>query len=305
MNRIIIAGSINMDIVNKVHQHPKPGETIHGLGTDYYPGGKGANQAVAASLASAQPGCAVMVGAVGTDAFGEVLLEGLRSKGVDVSHVRSEAGSSGLAFITVSEDGENNIILNAGANARVAPGQLTEEAWRDAGVVLLQNEIPWETNYAVLQAAAQRRVPVYVNPAPALRLPAEAIRLVSCLIVNETEAEFMTGIPVTGAAQAEEAAGALTARGARSVIVTLGRHGALYVGPEGSVRVPSFAVEAVDTTAAGDTFIGAFAAARAEDQPLRSSLRFASAAAALAVTRAGAQASIPARDEIERLLARE
>jgi ribokinase len=181
---------------------------------------------------------------------------------------------------------------------------LTEEVWRDAGIVLLQNEIPWETNFAVLQSAAERRVPVFVNPAPALRLPAEAIRLVSCLIVNETEAEFMTGIPVVGAAQAEEAAGALTARGARSVIVTLGRHGSLYIGPEGSIHVPSFAVEAVDTTAAGDTFIGAFAAARAEGQALQSSLRFAAAAAALAVTRSGAQASIPARDEIERLLAR-
>jgi ribokinase len=301
MKRIVIVGSINMDIVNRVRSHPKPGETVRGLGTAYYPGGKGANQAVAAAQAAGPSVRAAMVGAVGTDAFGGELLAALRGKGVDVSGVRCLEGSSGLAFITVSEDGENNIILNAGANGAVSPRLLTDAVWQDAAVVLLQNEIPWETNRAVLEQAAERGVPVYFNPAPAFRLPEDAMPLVSCLIVNETEAEFMTGIPVRNAIQAEEAADALLARGARSAIVTLGRQGSLYAGPEGSVPTPAFPVTPVDTTAAGDTFIGAFAAARAEGRPVAASLRFASAAAALAVTRPGAQSSIPARAEIDRL----
>ncbi|KIL38238.1 ribokinase [Gordoniibacillus kamchatkensis] len=300
MKRIVVVGSINMDIVNRVHAHPKPGETVQSIGTSYHPGGKGANQAVAAAQAAGSAGRVAMVGAVGTDAFGGELLGGLRSKGVDVKGVRRIEGVSGLAFITVSGDGENSIIVNAGANGAVSPLQLADDMWHDAAAVLVQNEIPWETNRAVLERAAVHGVPAYMNPAPAFRLPDDVMPLVSCLIVNESEAELMTGIPVGSAVQAEEAAGALLARGARSVIVTLGRHGAQYVGPEGSMLVPAFPARPVDTTAAGDTFIGAFAAARSEGKPLRESLRFASAAAALAVTRPGAQQSIPTRDAIER-----
>ncbi|MFC0214943.1 ribokinase [Paenibacillus chartarius] len=302
MSKIVVAGSINMDIVNRVRRHPKPGETIHGLGTAYHPGGKGANQAVAAARAAGHTDTAVMIGAVGTDAFGSVLLNALRDRGVRTEHVRAVDGSSGLAFITVSEDGENNIILNTGANGFVAAEQLTDDVWRGAAAILLQNEIPWETNRAILHLAAERGVPVYVNPAPAFRLPDSEMTYVSCLILNESEAELMTGIPVTGPVQAEEAAGALLARGVRSVIVTLGRHGSVYVGPEGSIRTPAFPVQPVDTTAAGDTFIGAYAAARAEGMPLHSALRFASAAAALTVTREGAQSSIPSRSDIDELM---
>lgn len=311
---IVVIGSINMDIVSRVRTHPKPGETVKGWGTAYYPGGKGANQAAAAALAGANVQVR-MLGAVGEDGFGEQLLASMAGFGIDTGYTLRKQGTSGLAFITVSEAGENNIILSEGAN-----GLLTKEdisaaisggLLDGAAAVLLQNEIPWEAGVSAMEAAAAQGVPVYLNPAPVREVPDDVLKLVSVLIVNETEAEALTGgrptasssSPVT-VEEAERQAAALRGRGASEVIVTLGEQGAVYAGAEGVFHQPAFQVQAVDTTAAGDTFIGAYAARRVLGASAREALRAAAAASALAVTKPGAQSSIPAWAEIDDFLRR-
>ncbi|WP_339278620.1 ribokinase [Paenibacillus sp. FSL W8-1187] len=298
-SRILVAGSINMDIVSRVARFPEPGETISGRGTSYHPGGKGANQAAAAAKAGAA--CS-MLGAVGGDPFGDALVASLEDAGVGVQSVLTKDGTSGLAIITVNEGGENHIVLSAGANGLLtAEDALAEADWRGVYAVLLQNEIPWETNEALIRSAGEAGVRVWLNPAPAREVPAELLPLLDTIIVNETEAAAVSGLPVPDRAAAE-----LLARGARRVVVTLGEQGCLCADAAGErLSVPAYAVEAVDTTAAGDTFIGAFAAASAAGTDTEAALRFAAAAAAIAVTRPGAQASIPSRDEIEAFLARE
>lgn len=301
MSRIIVTGSINMDLVNHVKEFPKPGETIHGRGVDYLPGGKGANQAVAASLAG---GDVAMIGAVGEDSFAEPLLSSLRERGVDATGVVRKPGTSGLAFITVSDAGENQIILSEGSNGKLRPEDIPAAEIAEADAVILQNEIPWETNLHAMKACRSARAKVVYNPAPVRPIPAEAYPLIDLLVVNETEAEGLSGIEVTSREDAEKAGRELMSRGARTVLVTLGAKGSLYLKAEGEpVFTPSFKVQAVDTTAAGDTFIGAFVSADARGLATPAALRFATAASAIAVTREGAQASIPTREEIERFLA--
>ncbi|QJC52578.1 ribokinase [Paenibacillus albicereus] len=300
--RILVAGSINMDIVSRVGCFPVPGETLAGRGTSYHPGGKGANQAAAAARAGAA--CS-MLGAVGSDPFGDALVASLEDAGVGVQSVLTKDGTSGLAIITVSDSGENHIVLSEGANGRLsAEDALAEADWSGVYAVLLQNEIPWATNEALLRAASEAGVRVWLNPAPARDVPAELLPLLDTLIVNETEAAAVSGLPVSGVESARAAADELLARGARRVVVTLGEQGCFCADASGlRLCVPACAVEAVDTTAAGDTFIGAFAAASAAGTDTESALRFAAAAAAIAVTRSGAQGSIPSRDEIEAFLA--
>ncbi|WP_051344145.1 ribokinase [Alicyclobacillus herbarius] len=304
MRTLAVIGSINMDVVNKVERHPKPGETIHGLGTTYSPGGKGANQAVAAARAGA---VVRMVGAVGTDAFGPELIQSLQGFGVDTQWVSTKPGSSGLAFITVARSGENNIILSSGAN-----GQLTKEdvdaaaAMLDSvDAVLLQNEIPWSVTEAALRKAHQLGKQVFLNPAPARQVEPEMLQMVDVLVVNESEAEAITGVKVDSADAADAALQSLLAGGCGCAVLTLGGAGLVCRNGRGqSIRLPAYPVEVVDTTAAGDTFIGALASAWDTDGDLLPALRFASAAAALTVTRAGAQGSIPERQEIEAFLER-
>lgn len=296
--KLAVVGSINMDIVNRVVRHPLPGETVHGLETVYSPGGKGANQAVAASRNGAD---VFMVGAVGEDPFAEPLLATLESAGVDCTRVCRKNGNSGMAFITVSRSGENNIILSEGSNGRLTPSDVEAGLSGLDGLqgVLFQNEIPWETTVCGIQAAKRLGATVYLNPAPAREVPDEVLASVDVLIVNETEAHTITGLDVGGREEAASAAALLFARGVREVIVTLGAAGSLYVHRDGEIQyTEAFRVQAVDTTAAGDTFIGVYAACRANGLPNEEALRMASAASALAVTRAGAQSSIPALDEV-------
>lgn len=302
MAHIAVVGSINMDVVIRVQQHPLPGETIHGSDLAYIPGGKGANQAVAAAKAGAD---VTMVGLVGTDSFGGELTNSLAGHGVLTEAVAAKEGSSGLAFITVDEHGENSIILSPGANGKLVPQDL-EVAWPSiAGCtgMLLQNEIPWETTMAAMKLAAEHGMRVYMNPAPALKLPAEAYSLIHCLILNETEAETMVGMDAAQEGAEAATAKALVEAGVESVVLTLGASGAVYADRAGEVvRTSAFQVRAVDTTAAGDTFIGAFAANREAGETVERALRIASAAAGLAVTKAGAQQSIPAKEEVEAFL---
>jgi ribokinase len=308
MGKIAVVGSINMDVVNRVERHPLPGETVSGLETAYIPGGKGANQAVAAARAGAQ---VLMIGAVGRDPFGGPLVEALGKAGVDTAGVLEKEGTSGMAFITVDAHGENNIILSSGANGKLGAedmeagliGAAVGYGGMGLGGVLLQNEIPWETTSAAIRRARTLGATVYLNPAPARKVEDEVLAFVDVLVVNETEATAISGMKVDSRENAEAAAQWLLGRGVREVIVTLGAAGGVYASKEGErVSVPAFRVEAVDTTAAGDTFIGAYAAARERGDSVQEALRWANAAAAIAVTRPGAQSSIPSADEVDQWL---
>ncbi|MFB5191385.1 ribokinase [Alicyclobacillus fastidiosus] len=298
---IVVVGSLNMDVVNRVEKHPLPGETIKGKGTEYIPGGKGANQAVAASRANAS---VRMVGAVGKDGFGKQLVASLNQDGIDTTNVLVKDGTSGIAFITVNDQGENNIILSEGANGALTTEDIQSIA--DAllcDAVLVQNEIPLETTYETIRAARGRATRIYYNPAPAHPVPKEILQMIDVLVLNETEASVVLNRVLTTHKEYVDAAKELVFRGAKAVILTLGPEGAIFVNEHQSVRVPAFQVSAVDTTAAGDTFIGAFASVYKGDNAMES-LRYASAASAITVTRAGAQISIPTGQEIEEFLKR-
>jgi len=291
-----------MDVVNRVKAHPQPGETIHGLSTAYFAGGKGANQAVAAARSGAQ---VRMVGAVGQDDFGRQLVEGLQADGIQVSALEVKEGLSGMAFIAVDDAGENSIILSQGANGQLTANDVVKH-WpvvqEQCRAVLLQNEIPWAATAAAIHAAADAGVKVYMNPAPACKVPEAELACIDVLIVNESEAEAICGIQPHDEASAQHAAKTLVMSGVKTVIVTMGEQGAYYANHEDQAAfVPAYRVQAVDTTGAGDTFIGAFCAAHeGKGLSVPEAMRFAAAASAIAVTRSGAQAAIPHEQEIMR-----
>jgi ribokinase len=298
MGQILVVGSINMDIINHVVHHPQPGETIKGTGTEYSPGGKGANQAAAASLSGGEVS---MIGAVGQDAFGSELIANLRKYGVQTNKMMLKTGNSGMAFITVDQNGENHIILSEGANGKLTAEDIESSFldYKGFRAVLLQNEIDWAATEYVIRTASQQGVHVYLNPAPARSLPDDVIPLIGTLILNESEAEMISGLSVKTEEQAKAAAEFLVNKGIGRVILTLGSKGALCLDQEkNEYRVAAYSVSVVDTTAAGDTFIGAFAAASESGGSLEECLHFASAAAALAVTKRGAQVSIPSKEEV-------
>lgn len=296
--RIVVLGSLNMDLVVRVQHLPAPGETLTGHSFFQAPGGKGANQAVAA----ARLGAAVqMVGRVGDDPFGTALLSSLGAAHVGTDHVSRTPGvSTGLAFIFLDDSAENVIVLEPGANGLLQVGEVDAAALaiRDACALLMQLEVPLDTViYAALSARAAG-VHVVLNAAPARPLGKELLGIVDTLVVNEAELAAIAG----PCADLEAAASALLTRGPREVLVTLGREGCLLAGREGSIRVPAFQVDAVDTTAAGDTFTAAYAVALLEGRDPKARLRFASASAAVKVTRAGAQPGMPSRSDVEEFL---
>lgn len=303
MSKIAVIGSINMDVVNYVKKHPLLGETIYGLGTAYSPGGKGANQAVAAAMAG---GDVTMIGAVGQDPFGSELIASLRRYGVRTESILTKEETSGIAFITVDASGENNIILSQGANGKLTASDIDASLHALEGVkaVLLQNEIPWETTRYAIHQVRKKGIRVYWNPTPAIKLDTDDLSLIDVIVLNETEAEEITGLSVQVEEQAKLVAKQIINAGAHTVVVTLGDRGSLFVNRDGElIRTQAFNVkEVIDTTAAGDTFIGAFVVANESGFPTEESLAFASAAAAISVTKKGAQASIPSRGEIEHFL---
>jgi ribokinase len=296
---IVVVGSINMDLVARTRTIPQPGETVTGLGFETTPGGKGANQAVAA----ARLGYPVkMVGKVGEDVFGQALLDHLAKADVGVWAVERAEGPSGVAPILVADSGENSIVVVPGANGKVDCAYLDNNAEliRGAGMVLLQLEIPLETIGHALELCAQAGVPAMLDPAPAAALPEETWSRVAWLTPNETEAAFYLG----GAMDAETAAKQLLAKGVKGVVLKRGAEGAFVADVGGRAEwVPAFPVEAVDTVGAGDCFNGAFAVALLEGNDPWKAARFASAAAAISVTRRGAQASMPNRAEVDEFLA--
>ncbi|RJL22967.1 ribokinase [Bailinhaonella thermotolerans] len=295
MTAIAVFGSANMDLVAYVPAAPRSGETVTGREFRTIPGGKGANQAVAAARAGAS---VVFLGAVGDDEFGPRLRETLDHAGVDVRRLRTVPGASGVAHIVVDDNGGNRIIVIPGANGSVTGlDDADVAALRGCDALLLQLELPMEAVLAGARAGRAAGVPVVLTPAPARELPADLLADVDLLIPNEHEAAA-----ITGAGEPRAALAALLER-VPEVALTMGERGVLY-GSRGAepLHVPAVPVRAVDTTAAGDTFAGALAVARAEGRAPAEALRFATAAAALSVQRHGASTSMPSRAEIDAAL---
>lgn len=297
---VAVVGSLNLDLVIKAPRLPAAGETVTRGIFGPFPGGKGANQAVAAARLGAR---VRMIGAIGKDAFGTQLREGLRRDGVDVSHV-IEIGDapSGVALITVDPHGQNTIVVAPGANWRLTPAHVDEAADLIARsqILLLQLEIPIETVIRAAEIAARAKVRVVLDPAPAPEspLPDRLIRLIDVINPNEVEAKALTGARVADEREARDAAERLLATGVRSVVIKLGARGAFVA--EGDVRtaLPGIQVDPVDTTAAGDAFAGALAVALGEGRSITDAARFANVAGAISVTRMGAQPSMPRRAEV-------
>lgn len=300
---IVVVGSLNVDLVARVARLLRPGETVQSRGFERHPGGKGANQAVAA----ARLGASVrMIGKVGRDAEGDMLLRSLRDAGVQTDAVSTADTTTGMALITTDDAGENSIVIIPGANATLLPGDLDAMRGLIAGarLVLTQLEVPMETVERLGAICCEENVPLMLDPAPAVPLPASLLRCITWLTPNESEAELLLG---GGSSSLDEAgrAGRLLRMGSRNVVLKLGSRGVYLAGEASSpfaVGAPS--VQAVDTTAAGDVFNGAFAARLVAGESPSRSAEYAVTAAALSVTREGAQPSMPDAAEVEALLAR-
>ncbi len=302
--RIVVVGSVNTDMVVKSERIPAPGETVTG-GQFFMPaGGKGANQAVAAARLGAQ---VTLVAKVGDDVFGRQAIENFQKEGIRTDHVVLDPQShTGVALILVDRRGENSISVAPGANFTITAAEVdaAAEAIRSADAVLLQLEIPMAVVEHTAALAAASGVAVILDPAPAAPLPTGLLQWITVLTPNESEAERLTGIPVSDEASARRAAAALRQAGARQVIITCGTKGALVSTAETEVLVPSFNVEAVDSTAAGDAFNGGLAAALAAGEPLVEAVRRAAMVGALSVTKMGAQPSLPTAEEVRAFAAR-
>ena len=300
--KIVVVGSSNTDMIVKTDKIPKLGETV--IGGKFYKaaGGKGANQAVAAARAG---GSVTFVSSVGDDVFGSEAIEGFKKDGINVEYVKKDPEeASGIALILVDSEGENSIAVASGANLSLLEENVVNAKNKivNADVLLMQLEIPIETVEAAAKIAKASGVKVILNPAPAQTLSDELLQCVTILTPNETEAEMLTGVEVKDEADAVKAAEALLAKGVELVIITLGTKGALLATKEESKLIPGFKVEAADTTAAGDVFNGALAVAISEEKEIMDAIKFAHAAAAISVTRMGAQPSAPQREEIEKML---
>ena len=292
MAKIVVVGSCNIDITVECDRWAKPGETIFGNRLTVNPGGKGANQAVAAARLGAE---VKMVGCIGDDVYGQLVQKALKDNNVDATYVKVLSGeNSGTAHITVAEN-DNSIIVIKAANDLVSPA-LIDEAWdaiKEADIVLLQHEIPAATNAYVIEKCFEADVPVMLNPAPVAPVPPELLEKVTYLTPNEHEAAIL----FAGQGKAD-----ILGRNQGKVIMTLGSKGVAYAEKGQVYNVPGFKVKPVDTTGAGDTFNGAFAVARANGKNMYDSISFANAAAALSVQKLGAQGGMPYLNEVEEML---
>jgi ribokinase len=304
MPHIVVVGSLNMDLVVEVPLIPLPGETVLGKNFATFPGGKGANQAVAAARLGAQVS---LIGRVGTDAFGDQLLASARADGIDVSQVgRDASAATGVAMIVVDEQGQNSIAVASGANFRLTADHV-RQAWAKLGKVdllVMPLETPLDTIQTAVDLARQSGARVLLNPAPAQQLPASILTGVDVLVPNEPETAQLTGMPVDTPQESREAARQLMNLGVGSVVLTLGGRGALVLDGHTAdfTLVPAREVAVVDTTAAGDAFVAGLAVALGEGKSLVEAAQFANAVGALAVTRQGAQPGMPTREEVEALL---
>ena len=303
---VVVFGSINMDLVAKTPYLPRPGETLTGHSFSTVPGGKGANQAVAIARLNTPT---VMIGRVGSDSFGQELLQSLRSAKIQIEDVLvDDAASSGVALVAVDDDGENTIIVIAGANGRVNDSDIERLSPRLTGAnsLLLQLEIPIAAVKAAAQAAQKAGVRVILDPAPARSdLPIDLYPLIDILTPNAIEAEQLVGFPIESPALVAEAATVLQQRGVKTVVIKLGAKGGFCATPNEAFFFPAFRVTAIDTVAAGDAFNGGLAAALAEGLSLREAVTWGAAAGALAASQSGAQSSLPNRATLITFLARQ
>jgi ribokinase len=294
---ICVVGSINMDLVFRTPRMPAIGETISGHEFVQIAGGKGANQAVAAARSGAQT---TMFACVGDDAYGQQSLAGLSQDGINTSHINIVPHcATGVAGIFVDDQGRNSIVIAPGANAKLQPDHLNASVIEQAQLLICQCESPVATIKAAMQIAHQHGVQVVFNPAPAIALPDDIFSLVSYLIVNETEAGQLSGAVVTDTASAKTASQLLLQRGIQCVLLTLGEQGVCVATQAEFHHIPGINVRVVDTTAAGDTFVGAFATAIGQGMNALDAATEAQYSAALTVTKLGAQSSIPHRIEVE------
>lgn len=301
--KLVVVGSSNMDLVVKTPRIPVPGETI--LGGDFLmvPGGKGANQAVAAARLGAR---ACFVARLGDDLFGRKSMENFQREGLDTRFVTLTPGTpSGVALITVDDAGNNAIVVAPGANAKLSPQDvlLARAEIRAAGAVVVQLEVPMTVVQRAAELAGEAGVPFILNPAPARPLDPALLARVAVLTPNETEARILTGVDVVDDDSAREATGRLLNAGVKAVILTMGARGFLLATRDTMAFVPALKVKAIDTTAAGDAFTGSLAVELARGRPLREAATFANRVAALCVTRLGAQPSMPTRREVEEFAA--
>jgi ribokinase len=292
-----------MDLVVTAKRAPEAGETLPGDSFQTIPGGKGANQAAAIGKLGGQVS---MAGRTGADDFGKRLIRNLQEQRVNTDLVvKDDQAPTGIALITVEESGENRIIIVAGANGMVGTRDVEQLAgqFNEAGLLIMQLEIPLDTVKLALDKANKAGVPVLLNPAPAYPIPEDWLYRIHYLVLNESEAKAISGMQITSIDTAKDAGMQLQKKGIQVVILTLGAQGAVVTTSEGCWHIPAFKVKVVDTTAAGDAFIGGFAVSILSQPDLIRAVQFGNATGALAATKVGAQSSLPSRDEVEHLLA--
>ncbi len=304
-SKILVIGSCNTDMVVKTSKFPSPGETILGGVFFMNPGGKGANQALAVKRLG---GAVSFLGKIGNDVFGQQAMQLLKEEGVDVNSVRIDAEKpSGIALITVDSKGENSIVVAPGSNFSLLPIDFNENSseFESSDFILLQLEIPFETVNWIAEVAFKKKKKIILNPAPATHLLDEFLNNIYMLIPNETEAALLTGINITDEKSAKQAALVLKKKGVEVVIITMGSAGAFVLTDELARMISAPKVVAIDTTAAGDTFCGALVAELSKGRKMEDAIQFAAAAAAICVTRMGAQSSIPKEREVREFLMHE
>ena len=298
MKNICVIGSLNMDLVVNVDTMPKPGQTIIGSNFKEVPGGKGANQAVAMARLN---GNVSMIGKVGEDGFGQTLINSLKNDKVDTTYIQTSKGATGVALITVNKNAQNSIVVSPGANFEVKEDDIDNniEAIKNSDIVVLQLETPLNTIKYALNKAKELNKYTILNPAPAVKLDDEIIKNVDLLTPNETELEIISGVSIETEEDIQKAAQIMIEKGVKELIVTLGSKGSLYINKEKSMFKKAYKVEAVDTTAAGDSYTGALAVALSQDKNIEDAMDFASKVGALSVLKEGAQSSLPTLEDVK------
>ena len=298
MKNICVIGSLNIDLVVNVDTMPKPGQTIIGSNFKEVPGGKGANQAVAMARLN---GNVSMIGKVGEDGFGQTLINSLKNDKVDTTYIQTSKGATGVALITVDKNAQNSIVVSPGANFEVKEDDIDNniEAIKNSDIVVLQLETPLNTIKYALNKAKELNKYTILNPAPAVKLDDEIIKNVDLLTPNETELEIISGVSIETEEDIQKAAQIMIEKGVKELIVTLGSKGSLYINKEKSMFKKAYKVEAVDTTAAGDSYTGALAVALSQDKNIEDAMDFASKVGALSVLKEGAQSSLPTLEDVK------
>ncbi|MFR6246139.1 MAG: ribokinase [Romboutsia timonensis] len=298
MKNICVIGSLNMDLVVNVDTMPKPGQTIIGSNFKEVPGGKGANQAVAMARLN---GNVSMIGKVGEDGFGQTLINSLKNDKVDTTYIQTAKGATGVALITVDKNAQNSIVVSPGANFEVKEDDIDNniEAIKNSDIVVLQLETPLNTIKYALNKAKELNKYTILNPAPAVKLDDEIIKNVDLLTPNETELEIISGVSIETEEDIQKAAQIMIEKGVKELIVTLGSKGSLYINKEKSMFKKAYKVEAMDTTAAGDSYTGALAVALSQDKNIEDAMDFASKVGALSVLKEGAQSSLPTLEDVK------